>query len=273
MTGHRWSTSVGVIARRKAFALVLSVVALISMVLGVHGSAAAAVPGKGGAGESCEQLRQLNVSWWYNWMYAPNGCDVPGFVPMVSGKDKQGDGDIKWVVDQITNAGYEQMLGFNEPDIASQSPMTVERALQLWPILTANPSIKVGSPATSSGGKAWMRAFMEGVESRGLRVDFVAAHWYGWNSGECNAAYLDGYLNFIKSIAGGRDVWLTEYGCLHQSNTDRSTVIQFYTDAQKVFDRHPEVKRQAWYPYIENHGLFGSSGKINGLGKLYRRRA
>ena len=42
------------------------------------------------------------------------------------------------------------LLGFNEPDLAEQANMTVEKALELWPRLEAT-GMRLGSPAVACG--------------------------------------------------------------------------------------------------------------------------
>jgi len=56
--------------------------------------------------------------------------------------------------------------------------MTVDAAIALWPTLTAIQH-PVSSPAVSDDGRAWLESFMTQVKAKGLRVDFIAMHWYG----------------------------------------------------------------------------------------------
>ena len=224
---------------------------------------------KGVANSACADLDRLKVSWWYNWYITPGGCTSGGeFVPMVSGKDKHGAGDIAWQRDQAINAGYKTILGFNEPNKADQSNMSVATAISLWPTLTANPSIRIGSPVVSTDGQAWFTDFMTQAAARNFRVDFIALHWYGWNAGSCdaNAAQLESYIRWAESLPGNRPIWITELGCMHQSNPNMATVQSFYNAALNVFARHPRIERYAWYPWNPNNELVGSNGALTSLG-------
>jgi hypothetical protein len=181
-------------------------------------------------------------------------------VPTISGNNNPTAGDIAWARDQVANAGYRTLLGFNEPNKADQSHMSVERALELWPTLTANPNLRVSSPSTSGDGQKWFTEFMTQADALDLRVDFINLHWYGWNAGSCDAsaATFENYIRWAEGLPGNRPIWITEYGCLNQSAPDRATVQRFYSAATAMFARHPRIERHAFYPWINNHELFES---------------
>jgi hypothetical protein len=223
---------------------------------------------KGVANSACADLGRLKVSWWYNWYVSPGACTTGEFVPMVSGKDKHGAGDVAWGRDQAVNAGYKTLLGFNEPNKADQANMSVATAVSLWPTLTANASVRIGSPVVSTDGQAWFTDFMNQAAAKNLRVDFIALHWYGWNAGSCdaNAAQLESYIKWAEGFPGNRPIWITELGCMNQSNPNMATVTSFYKAALAVFARHPRVERYAWYPWNTNNELVGTNGALSSLG-------
>ncbi|HMA91360.1 MAG TPA: glycosyl hydrolase, partial [Polyangiaceae bacterium] len=103
-------------------------------------------PYKGVANSPASQIAALDATWCYNWGTTPKSTDCadPYFVPMV-----WGGGDVAAAIKAIGNAGYTTVLGFNEPNKKDQSNMTVADAVALWPTLTSNPNIRVGSPAVS----------------------------------------------------------------------------------------------------------------------------
>ncbi|MEJ3745434.1 glycosyl hydrolase [Actinomycetes bacterium KLBMP 9797] len=228
-------------------------------------------PVKGVANSECADLTRLTAGWYYNWGLS-GGCPGVQFVPMVWGHQKT-PAAVTSALNQAVAAGHRTVLGLNEPDKADQSNMPVAQAVELWPHLTANASVRVGSPATSAGstGQAWFRDFMTEVNARGLRVDFVAVHWYGWNAGSCDAraASFESYLRWVESITGDRPIWITEYGCMHQSNPDAPTVQAFYRGSLEMFARHPRVARYAWYPWITHNGLVDSAGALTPLGTTF----
>jgi hypothetical protein len=220
-------------------------------------------PYKGIANSPASQIAALGATWCYNWGTAPKttDCADPYFVPMIWGSD-----DAAGAIKAIGNAGYTTVLGFNEPNKSDQSNMTVADAIALWPTVTSNPSIRVGSPAVSDNGRSWLEDFMAQVKVKGLRVDFIAMHWYGWNSGSCVVGQLEGALNWASQW--GLPIWITEFGCMGSSNPDQETVLKFFNDAIKMLDNHPLVERYAWYPWNTYNELY-TSGTMTELGKAF----
>jgi hypothetical protein len=234
------------------------------------------LPYKGVANSACADLTTLRVAWWYNWTTSSSGCATPQFAPMVWGHtgNEQTAAGIASEVGGIVKAGYENVLGFNEPDNTSQSNISVTTAISLWPSFN-NPSVRIGSPGTqgNSTGLTWIQNFMSQVnaDTAGkLRVDFIATHWYGWNAGSCDAkaANLESWIKQIEAIPGNRPVWLTEWGCLNQSNPDAATVQAFFSGAIAMFARHPRIERYAWYPWTTNNELV-DSGALTSLGTVF----
>jgi hypothetical protein len=237
----------------------------------------ASTPFKGVANSACSDLGRLGVSWFYNWTLNGSGCTASPFVPMIWGHTgmEQTAAGITSEIDGLVSAGYEAVLGFNEPDNTSQSNISEAMAISLWPSFTANPKVLVGSPATqaNSTGQAWFTSFMKAVnaDTTGtLRVDFIAAHWYGWNSGSCdaNASQLESYVKWLEAIPGNRPIWLTEWGCLNQSNPSEAVVQAFFSGAVTMFAKHPRVERYAWYPWTTNNELVADGG-LTSLGAVF----
>jgi hypothetical protein len=165
------------------------------------------------------------------------------------------------------------VLGFNEPNKSDQANLTVDQVVALWPALTANADLRVGSPATSadSSGQSWFTQFMGDVSTNALRVDFVALHWYGWNAGSCDAkaSNLESYLKWAEGAAGDRPLWLTEWGCMNASNPDPATVQAFFQGALSMFARHPRLERYAWYPWNTNNELVDANDQLTSLGTVF----
>lgn len=218
---------------------------------------------KGVANSPAAEIAALGATWCYNWMTSPQSsdCDDPLFVPMVWGGD-----DVAGAIRAIGNAGYTTVLGFNEPNKSDQANMSVQDAIALWPDMTSDPNIRVGSPAVSDDGRAWLEDFMDQVQANGLRVDFIAMHWYGWNTGSCVAGQLEGAVNWASQW--GRPVWITEFGCMGSSNTDEQTVLDFFDNAITMLEGHPLVERYAWYPWNTYNHLY-ENGTITALGKAF----
>ncbi|GAA3636105.1 hypothetical protein GCM10022223_63180 [Kineosporia mesophila] len=229
-------------------------------------------PYKGVANSSCSDMDRLSVSWFYNWTTTTD-CPGHGFVPMVAGKSEKTEAAVRSAIDRIAQAGYRSVLGFNEPNKADQANLSVQQVVSMWPALSSNPAVAVGSPATSAdtAGQAWFSSFMDQVAAKNLRVDFIAVHWYGWNAGSCDASasQLESYLNWVQSKAGGRPIWITEWGCMNQSNPSQTSVSAFYQGAVKMLARHQQVERYAWYPWNTNNNLVAGDGTLTEIGKAF----
>lgn len=230
-------------------------------------SSSSSSPYKGVANSPAGQIKALGATWCYNWGTAPKAtdCDDPLFVPMV-----WGSGDVAGAIKSIGKAGYKTVLGFNEPNKKDQANMTVAEAITLWPTVTSNPDIRVGSPAVSDDGRAWLVDFMTQVKAKGLRVDFIAMHWYGWNAGSCTASQLEGAVNWASQW--GLPIWITEFGCMGSSNPNEQTVLSFFNDAIKMIAKHPLVERYAWYPWNTYNHLY-ENDTVTSLGKAFTAAA
>jgi len=247
---------------------------------GGAGGASGQQPFKGFAGDpaACADMTHLNIGWYYNWKQTPStGCSSTGipFVPMIWGHtgSEQTASGISSAVASFVSKGYGYVLGFNEPDNSTQSNITVTTAVSLWPSFS-NSAIVLGTPATqaNSTGQSWFTSFMTSVNgSSTLQADFIALHWYGWNSGSCDAkaSQLESYIKWAEGFSGNRPLWLTEWGCLNQSAPDTTTVLSFYNGALAVFAKHPRVQRYSWYPWSTNNELVNSDGSLTTLGMAY----
>jgi hypothetical protein len=237
-------------------------------------------PFKGVANSPCNARTRLGVSWYYNWGQTETEPCSDGrggeFVPMIWGHPgaEQDASGIATAVASFVGSGYGHVLGFNEPDNPDQSNIPVQTAIELWPSFDV-AGIEVVSPGTAANanpGQAWFSDFMAQLDNNpSLRVDVLAIHWYGWNSGSCDAAasQLENYIRWAEGFAGGRPIWITEWGCLNQSAPNAETVVAFYQGALSVFDRHPRIERYAWYPWSSNCGLVNPDGSLTALGEAY----
>ncbi len=176
-------------------------------------------PKKGSAGTS--YANTFNPSWAYNWgqKYTetlPAGCV---YNPMQWG-------DYNWLIG--SNAGplwqyyptwrdkseAMHLLGFNEPDGATQANITVSNAITMWPRLQELDQPLV-SPVTTNPNSTWMNDFMTQANSLGYRVDAIAAHNYPDPGGGSS----DALVNLLQTFntAWSRPVWLTEFSSVDWS--------------------------------------------------------
>jgi hypothetical protein len=218
-----------------------------------------------------QALAESGASWYYNWAAAPNGIASPpgvSFVPMIWGAASVTTATMA----EVSREGHV-LLGFNEPDLSSQSNMTVQQALGLWPKLMAT-GMSLGSPAVAydaatPGG--WLDQFMRGAAAHGYRVDFITVHWYGGDFRTGPAVQeLQSYLQAIYARYH-LPIWLTEFALANFGGATPSFPTQaqqaaFVTAAAKMLAGLSYVQRYAWFalPTSSGSGTTGlfSSGAV-----------
>ncbi|MET0132439.1 MAG: sigma-70 family RNA polymerase sigma factor [Kibdelosporangium sp.] len=198
-----------------------------------------------------DALADVGAGWFYTWaagrerITAPPGVE---FVPMIWGAKSVTPANIAEARKQGT-----VLLGFNEPDLAEQSNMTVEQALDLWPQLQAT-GMRLGSPAVAFGGDkagGWLDRFMAGAATRGLRVDFITLHWYGSDFGPAAVNHLKSYITAVQARYN-KPIWLTEYSLIDFSGGSArypspEQLAAFAKGSTAMLEGLPSVERYAWF--------------------------
>ena len=226
-----------------------------------------------------QALAASGASWYYTWSTQHSGITTPSsgsFVPMIWGAKSVSDSSLA----QAREYG-PYLLGFNEPDMAQQSNMTVEQALELWPRLMAAGKI-LGSPAVAYGGDTaggWLDRFMSGAETKGYRVDFITLHWYGGDFRTPQAVeQLKSYLAAVYARYH-KPIWLTEYALIDFSQGTRFPSAQqqadFVTASTKALDGLSYVQRYAWFglgadPSKPSSGLFTNGTTTTAAGRAFQ---
>lgn len=184
--------------------------------------------------------------WFYNWkpqddVYPEGSSRTVEFVPMIWGM-----ADLGAAIPLDATA----LLGFNEPDgpeLTHQAAMTVTQALDAWPQLEAY-GLPLGSPAPTPaqtfGTGTWLKQFMDGAATRGLRVDFMAVHYYSTNPS------VEVFKQWIDDVyaAYQRPIWVTEWALIDWSDITAISAAQgaaFAAEALRMLDDHPHVVRHA----------------------------
>ncbi len=204
------------------------------------------------------------LGWYYNWRpdqlwTKTNARRSVEFVPMIhNAKDVR-----KKIVSKLR---VTHLLAFNEPDGrgSHQANMSVERAIALWPKLEAR-GLRLGSPATTQNGtlgpNSWQRKFMNEVERRGLRVDFMAVHYYSKNGD------VREFRRWLQAVHAEykRPIWVTEFAYIVWNRPNAVSHAQnaaFIERAILMMDDLPFVERHAWFA-ANPYPWKGSYPKIN----------
>jgi hypothetical protein len=225
-----------------------------------------------------KKIESLNVGWHYNWTPTWKGKrikDAP-FVPMFFGNKEwtlKSVGGLK-----VARSKMEEspLLGFNEPDGKKQANMSVEKALEMWPMLEKT-NRRLGSPATVHGDNGWMKDFMEGAKKKGYRVDFVCVHWYG----QMDADKFITYLERIHELYD-KPIWITEFAIADWSAKSRDKnkyepkdVLGFMKEVLPRLEKLEYVERYAWFTAAVDDvklgpsALFEKDGSLTELGEFY----
>ena len=216
----------------------------------------------------CQELRNAGVTWLYDWSVTPEVCAGIESVPMIYSAGSVGKplgGNSPWV------------LGFNEPDLVSQSNITPEQAAILWAqVEAANPDKLLVAPAAS---REWLDAFyyFSCVEyDRRPRADALAVHFYASGDVHEDAEALRQMLRTYRAKArdwGVEQVWLTEFGHLTQPAAFLREVLPWIAD---------ECDRYAWFQWeyrgdekwafgVEHNTSLWLDGALTEVGEVYAR--
>ncbi|BCJ58817.1 glycoside hydrolase family protein [Micromonospora endophytica] len=222
-------------------------------------------------------IRDVGAAWYHDW--STSNSDVPAsaeFVPMIWGAAFVNDTELA-----TAQRSGRTLLGFNEPDLPQQANMSVEHALDLWPRLQ-NTGMRLGSPAVAFGADTpggWLDRFLAGARDRGLRVDFIALHWYGSDFGDDAANHLMQYVRAVHERYR-LPIWITEFGLIDFSQgTPRhpspQQLVTFINKATAALQATPYVERYAWFALPATgehapHGLYRDNGTATEAGAAYR---
>lgn len=219
---------------------------------------------------------QLGAHWMYSWGNVVRD-EIPEnveFVPMFWGAGSVNQDNIDRIK-QLADAGKVKfVLGFNEPDGASQANMTVDEAIALWPRLE-EIGVPLVSPATVSPNNDWMKEFMKRADELKLRVDYVAVHHYGGTN-------VLSFINKLKETyqAYNRPIWVTEFAVADWNATapdnnkySEAAVKDFMKEALTALDDIDWVYRYAWFDGknapLYTSALFDADANITPLGEFY----
>ncbi|MFF0817856.1 glycosyl hydrolase [Rhodococcus sp. NPDC003318] len=229
-------------------------------------------------------LTDSGARWYYTWtpdhegVDTPNGCE---FVPMIWGRRDLTDDALR-----RAQASGTVLLGFNEPDVATQADMSVEDALAAWPRLQQT-GLVLGAPAVATDASApggWLDRFMVGARSRGYRVDFIPVHWYlapRLRRSFSTAAAVDDLRRYLDAVHDryGLPLWLTEFSLItYEPGIDAMqprVQAEFLAAAALMMMTLPYLQRWAWFslpPWPEGpETALYTDGRVTAVGEQFRQ--
>jgi hypothetical protein len=205
-----------------------------------------------------QQLQALQVSWYYAWGVTSDVKTRVPFVPMVFSIRK-------------LNASYHapEVLGFNEPDNAKQSNISVADTLAAWPQLVGQAK-RLGSPAVAGHPVRgdWLPTFMKANP----KVDFVTMHWY-------KGADAHKFIKDVQALCDAyqKPVWVTEFAPQTAAQSKESPdkysqtkVNEFIQETVRWMNTNACVERFAWHDAkTGTSALWDRKGNLTPTGKAY----
>lgn len=210
----------------------------------------------------------LEASWFYNWNNNTTSSLDAEYVPIQQ--------QPFWPGAPTNLANSTHWLGFNEPNNPVEDAYqnlnngSVDAAIAWWPNMLST-GLRVGAPAVTDGGKAWLYEFMDKAIAANLRVDYIAIHNYqAGNSAASLQAWLKDVYDRYKL-----PIWLTEFnnGANWTGGTDptyaqNATVIGSFID---MMDNTPWIERYSIYGNVEDvRDVNYPDGSLTPMGVVYR---
>ncbi|KAI9448274.1 glycosyl hydrolase catalytic core-domain-containing protein [Lactarius indigo] len=160
----------------------------------------------------------------------------------------------------ILVAGYaKRVFLFNEPELASQSNLGVDQAVQLFMEYVA-PLTHLGyeiiSPACTNSptGFAWIQSFVKKARQQGGKLDGIATHFYGVTV----ASFINFMENFMKAFPGD-EIWLTEYAAQDYSGQNQqlnyNEIKAFLEQTTNYMKGKSQIR--AYFYFGEVHSITG----------------
>ncbi|KAJ5202784.1 hypothetical protein N7449_004863 [Penicillium cf. viridicatum] len=212
------------------------------------------------------------IGWAYNWAGSLSGS-LPSnieFVPMLWGP--QMFGGWATAIETALSSGSSYILGFNEPDMASQANMSPTDAASYYQtyITPWSGKAKLISPAVTSSTEAgvgldWFESFIGSCSSCG--ISGLAVHWYGETADDFKTFITNAVATASKHSLS--EVWITEFALNADINgaTDAATTAAFLNEVLPWLDSQAGVTRYSYFMCAENYLLSGST--LNQAGQAY----
>jgi hypothetical protein len=206
------------------------------------------------------------VTWAYNWDQTPYaGLDTAlEYVPML-----WGSGHVStWLASAkaAIASGADSLMSFNEPDLDTQSDLTVAQSAALYQqyMQPFACQARLGAPAVTNGaaplGLTYLQNFMTACS--GCQIDFIPIHYYA----PPNATDFQVHVQNAYTTGGNRPVWVTEFGTTGASDAQTEAWLQ---EVLPWLDSQPYVERYAYFYAGANSLINSGSNGLSPIGQVY----
>jgi hypothetical protein len=234
--------------------------------------------------ENLPKVVALSPYWNYSWgskRIAQQPANIE-FVPMIWGAyGKEGfiDRINTDIMPQVKAGLAKRVLMYNEPDSPIQANIAVEKAIEFWP-LAQGIGLPLGSPACVQARGIWMTNFVNEINSDGLRMKYIAIHWYGGAS----ASIFKSEITAIYNYYGKKwPIWITEFATADwdaatpaANKFSRQQVLTFMQSVIPWLQKTSWIFGYSWFPFKPDSApgtcssLFEANGSLTALGRYYK---
>ena len=236
--------------------------------------------GLGDTGAGYGDLQATNAGWYYNWGSTPNniGGYNANYYPMFWSVPTQ------TTINNALALNPNYILGFNEPDVTTQSNITVAAAINSWTTIANSTTayntahgtnIQLVSPAVddSSAGQTWLNSFMSQASTNGLKVDAVAFHWYDDDTSNGTKAAAD-FESAVQRYHNnyGKPVFITEFAD-HDWGGTLGTAAMIAANTTMLNIVVPWLDSQSYVLGYSYYNWFSDSATFTNTNSLYNPTA
>ena len=225
---------------------------------------------------------EIAPHWFYHWgtderEEIPSGTE---HVAMFWGPASVTEEKVQEMI-QLKNEGkLHYILAFNEPDNHDQAFMSVDQAIESWPLIE-QVGLPIVSPSVGGPGynNEWLLEFMERADALNYRVDYIGFHYYP----NPNVSKFMDRLRLTYQQFNKRPIWITEFAVADWSAAkdednrhSQEVVLEFMKEILPALDGIDWVYRYCWFddsdssrPPLASSRLFDEEGNITPLGQFY----
>ena len=219
---------------------------------------AAIFPKKGSGGPGLALIQ--NSSWCYGW-WVTTGTAIPTnavFNPMNTSIWYMGGALAGNLMDfnraWRTNGSSVYLMGYNEPDAASQGNVDATNGAIYWHNFN-NLDMPLAAPAPVGILNGWLATFLGYTTNWGLRVDYLPSHEYPGNNASASSSI---WMSTLQSAYNtwGIPVWLTEFGCVDWGGTGSWSEENNYNALAEFMWRAESS------PWLRKYAIFSFGGSL-----------
>lgn len=192
----------------------------------------------------CTTASAVAATWIYAWSVSPPNCTGTENIPMIWGASD---------VNATLGGNSQWIMGFNEPDSASQSNIAPSVAATLWrQIEQKYPTQKLVAPAPSGAAPNWLVDFRNAyISTFGTppRLNALAVHCYSWYAELGDYGCIPHTRKFIDWANAWNvpEVWVTEFSFSPTAPSSPSQALQEANTFITWMNHQTVVTRYAWF--------------------------